>query len=59
MHEHRGPYTGLPAVYEALREWILAQGLEPGAVTREIYVANPGNTTDEREYVTRVCWPVS
>ena len=59
VHEHRGPYAGLPAVYEPLRDWILAQGLEPGVVTREIYVANPGNTGDEREYLTRVCWPVS
>ena len=59
VHEHRGPHAGLPAVYEPLREWILTQGLEPGVETLEIYIANPGNTADERDYVTRVCWPVS
>ena len=59
VHEHRGPYQGLPAVYEALREWIVAKRLEPGTETCEIYIANPGNTADERDYVTRVYWPVS
>ena len=58
VHEHRGPYEGLPAVYEPLREWIVAAGLRPGGQTREIYPANPANTADPREYVTRVCWPV-
>ena len=59
VHEHRGPYQDLPAAYEALREWIVAQGLEPGGETCEIYVANPGNTADERDYLTRICWPVT
>ena len=38
VHEHRGPYEGLPAVYEPLREWVVASGLRPGEQTREIYV---------------------
>ena len=59
VHEHHGSYAGLPAVYEPLRAWIVAQGLEPGTQTREVYPANPVNTADERDYVTRVCWPVS
>jgi effector-binding domain-containing protein len=59
VHEHRGPYEGLPAVYEPLRQWIVDQGLEPGEQTREIYPANPGNTANEQDYVTRVCWPVT
>ena len=59
VHEHRGPYEGLPAVYEPLREWVVASGLRPGEQTREIYVANPAGTADPREYLTRVCWPVS
>jgi effector-binding domain-containing protein len=49
----------LPAVYEPLREWIVANGLQPGEQTREVYPANPGNTADPRDYVTRVCWPVT
>jgi DNA-binding transcriptional MerR regulator len=59
VHEHRGPYDGLPAIYEPLREWVVANGLQTGEQTREIYVAHPGNTSDPREYLTRVCWPVS
>jgi DNA-binding transcriptional MerR regulator len=58
VHEHRGPYEGLPAVYEPLREWVVANGLQPGEQTREIYSANPGNTADPAQYLTRVCWPV-
>jgi DNA-binding transcriptional MerR regulator len=59
VHEHRGPYQGLPAVYEPLRQWIVDHDLEPGEQTREIYPANPGNTSNERDYITRVCWPVT
>jgi effector-binding domain-containing protein len=59
VHEHRGPYEGLPAVYEPLRQWIVDHRLEPGEQTREIYPANPGNTANEQDYVTRVCWPVT
>jgi DNA-binding transcriptional MerR regulator len=59
VHDHRGPYEGLSAVYEPLREWIVAHGLEPGQETREVYVVNPSDTSDQLDYVTRVCWPVT
>ena len=59
VHDHRGPYEGLPAVYEPLREWIVAQGLEPGEEAREIYLAHPENTADAKDYLTRICWPVT
>jgi DNA-binding transcriptional MerR regulator len=59
VHEHRGPYEGLPAGYEPLREWIAANGFQPAEQTRELYPANPGNTADPRDYVTLVCWPVT
>jgi DNA-binding transcriptional MerR regulator len=59
VHDHRGPHEGLPAVYEPLREWIVAQGLEPGEQTREIYLAHPENTADGKDYLTRICWPVT
>jgi DNA-binding transcriptional MerR regulator len=59
VHDHHGPYEGLPSVYEPLREWVVASGLQPGEQTREIYVVNPGTAADASEYVTRVCWPVT
>lgn len=59
VHEHRGPYETLPTLYEPLRAWIVAHGLEPGTQTREVCVAHPGNTADEQDYVTRICWPVT
>ncbi len=59
VHVHRGPYEGLQAVYEPLREWILAHGLRPGDETYELHVANPGNTASAEDYLTRVCWPVA
>jgi DNA-binding transcriptional MerR regulator len=47
VHEHRcGPGSSTTA-------------LEPGERTREIYVAHPNNTADERDYLTHVCWPVT
>jgi DNA-binding transcriptional MerR regulator len=59
VHEHRGPYEGLPAVYEPLRGWIVANGLRPAGQTRELYPANPSNTSDPSDYVTLVCWPLT
>jgi effector-binding domain-containing protein len=59
VHEHRGPYGGLAAVYEPLQAWILDNGLDPGEQAREIYVAHPNNTANERDYLTRICWPVA
>jgi effector-binding domain-containing protein len=59
VHDHRGRYQGLPAVYEPLRKWIVEQGLEPGEQTREIYLAHPKNTADAGDYLTRICWPAT
>jgi DNA-binding transcriptional MerR regulator len=58
VHEHRGQHAGLPAVYEALHEWIVANGLKPGEQTREAYIAHPGNTANEEDYLTRISWPL-
>jgi hypothetical protein len=57
--DHRGPYEGLPALYEPLREWVIAPDLEPGEQTRQIYLAHPENTADRKDFLTRIRWPVT
>ena len=56
--EHRGPHSGLPAVFEPLHGWIMEHDLDPGTPVREIYVTSPADTADESAYVTRICWPL-
>jgi AraC family transcriptional regulator len=54
---HRGPYDKLPGVYDALHDWIHAQGRDEGAGPWESYVDDPSEV-DIAETRTEVCWPV-
>jgi effector-binding domain-containing protein len=55
---HVGPYTGLPATYDALHEWIHAQGHDEGKGPWESYVDDPGGA-DPATVRTEVIWPVA
>jgi effector-binding domain-containing protein len=55
---HRGPYSGLPAVYPKLREWIRSQGHTEGVGPWESYLDDPGEV-DHAELRTEIVWPVT
>jgi effector-binding domain-containing protein len=55
---HQGSYEGLSGVYEALHDWIHAQGLSEGGAPWEIYEVSMNETDDPAALRTRVVWPV-
>jgi effector-binding domain-containing protein len=54
---HVGAYEELPATYDALHEWIHAQGREEGRGPWESYIDDPEGM-DQATVRTEVIWPV-
>ncbi len=55
---HRGSYDGLSGAYDALHDWIHAQGRDEGPAPWESYVDDPGSVAAE-EVRTEICWPLA
>lgn len=56
---HRGPYDRLMDAYAALERWIEAQGLAIAGPPWEVYVTDPAQTPDPRDWRTELFWPVA
>jgi effector-binding domain-containing protein len=54
---HRGSYDGLSKTFDALHDWIHAQGRDEGSGPWESYVDDPGEVGME-EAKTEVIWPL-
>jgi effector-binding domain-containing protein len=52
---HEGPYSGLPSVHEAVRQWIEVEGFEAAGVAYEVYLTDPSLTLSE-ELRTQVAY---
>jgi effector-binding domain-containing protein len=55
---HGGPYQGLEAAWNALREWAGALGRPLGDDPWEVYVIGPGSGVDEAAWRTELVWPL-
>jgi len=57
---HKGPYSGIGAVYEQIHAWLRENGYRPveGAPSRELFIVMHGQTDEPEEYVTEVQVPV-
>jgi effector-binding domain-containing protein len=54
---HIGPYSEIPAAYQALSEWMESQGYSPTGVAYEIYLSDP-NETPPQELMTQIVFPL-
>ena len=50
---HKGSYEGLPATWDALKEWVPKNGQRMGYPSYELYLNNP-MTTEKSELLTEV-----
>lgn len=57
MARLEGPYTGLPAVYCKLLEWIEANGYTIANAPYDLYITDPKDTKEE-DYITEVYFPI-
>jgi AraC family transcriptional regulator len=56
---HVGPYDTLQQTHSAMEVWIEEHGLKAAAMSWEIYVTDPGQVPDPKDWKTEVYWPVS
>jgi AraC-like DNA-binding protein/effector-binding domain-containing protein len=56
---HSGPYENLPDAYAAIQEWMDSAGLVAAGAPWEVYVTDPADYADPRDWRTDVIWPLS
>jgi len=55
---HKGPYESLETAYGKLNNYITANGLEAEGPSWDIYLTDPGQATDPKDYQTLIYFPV-
>lgn len=55
---HAGAYDGLGDAHAALEQFIDEQGLHSEGPPREIYLTDPGEVPDPKDWKTQIVWPV-
>jgi len=56
---HTGAYEGLADTHAAVQVWIADNGLTAGAAPWEIYVTDPAEYPDPKDWKTDVVWPLA
>ena len=55
---HKGPYDSLNLGHEAIQNWMMENGLEPGGAPWEVYITDPGEVPDPNEWLTEIIHPL-
>lgn len=56
---HTGPYDGLSTAHAAVQQWIEAQGLQAAGAPWEVYVTDPADYPDPKDWKTDLFWPLA
>lgn len=56
---YKGPYDTLNLGHEAIQQWMMANGREPGGAPWEVYITDPGEVPDPAEWLTEIIHPLS
>jgi AraC family transcriptional regulator len=56
---HMGPYEGLIGAHAAVQQWIEAQGLVAASAPWEVYVTDPADYPDPKDWKTEIFWPLA
>ena len=56
---HAGPYDGLTAAHAAVQVWIEERGLRVAGAPWEVYVTDPAEHPDPRDWRTQIFWPLA
>jgi AraC family transcriptional regulator len=56
---HAGPYEKLPDAYAAIEEWTKAEGLAIAPGLWEVYVTDPADYPDPKDWKTEIFWPLA
>jgi len=55
---HAGPYDKLTDAHAAVQQWIEAEGLTAAGAPWEVYVTDPADFPDPKDWKTEIFWPV-
>lgn len=55
---HTGPYDKLTEAHAAIQQWMEAQGLQSAGAPWEVYVTDPAEHPDPKDWRTDLFWPV-
>lgn len=56
---HAGPYDGLQDAYAALEVWMKQNGRNPAGAPWEVYLNDPGDFPDPKDWKTQIFWPLA
>jgi AraC-like DNA-binding protein/effector-binding domain-containing protein len=56
---HAGPYDGLSRAHAAVQQWIEEQGLVAAGAPWEVYVTDPADFPDLKDWKTDLFWPLA
>jgi AraC family transcriptional regulator len=56
---HCGPYEGLQDAYAAVEQWIQQNGRQASGAPWEVYLNDPGDFPDPKDWKTAIFWPLN